>query len=97
MNIPVNKQTKLILSILGISAVVVPVLLLVFLSGKALKQEPEISSEKRSVDTQNLEETVKKIPKKEPVFASPQPATPSATPVLKEEVAPSPEGSPSSQ
>ncbi|MBI3341699.1 hypothetical protein HY024_01100 [Candidatus Curtissbacteria bacterium] len=75
-----NKRTRMILSLVGISAVVVPAILLLVLS-KTGKQEPKIVDSKRSVDTQNIERTVSKSPV--PTIApSPTPAqsTSSASP-----------------
>lgn len=49
-----NKKTKIILSIVGICAVVVPALLLIFVSGST-DQVPEVDSGKRQIDQKNIE------------------------------------------
>lgn len=84
-----SKKTKLILSIIGLAAVIIPVLLLLFLTGRASKQAPDISSEKREIDTKNIEEAVRKAPKPQIKLPSASGATGAASPKL--------EGSPSAQ
>lgn len=85
-------RTKLILSILGIGAVVVPAILLLVFAGKQ-SEIPEITSGSRSIDTQSVEEVVNKVPE-EKIFLSSPPvgtgsgrlsATPSAAPLLKDQ------------
>ena len=49
-----NRRTKMILSVVGICAVIVPALLLWFLSSNS-KQEPQINNIKRSVDAANVQ------------------------------------------
>lgn len=71
-----NKRTRMILSLVGISAVVVPAALLVLVSTRTLK-EPDVATTTRSVDTGNIEKSVKVIPS--PVV-TPKSASPSALP-----------------
>ena len=76
-----DKKTKLILSGVGIAAVVVPALLLVIFSSRVNKNSNiDIPSGSREIDKSKVEETVKKLPKKELEFPSPLPSTPSAFP-----------------
>lgn len=76
------KRTKIILSFIGVAALVVPALLLLLTAAKT-RQVPEISQGKRPVDTKSLEETVKKTLPANLVLPSPSPsaspASPSAT------------------
>jgi len=72
-----NKNTKIILSVLGIGAVVVPaIFLILFTKNSAI--EPNLPSENRTIDEKSIESAVDKIQPKEPQFPSPSPATPSA-------------------
>lgn len=73
-----NKKTRLVLSIVGISAVLVPAILLFTLS-KLSVQEPQVGTGKRSVDTASIERSVKAIPTPKPL-SSPKASTPSAAP-----------------
>lgn len=54
-----SKRTKIILSCVGIGAVVVPVVLLLLISGQT-RQVPEVPKAKRPLDTKSLENTAKK-------------------------------------
>ena len=72
-----NKNTKIILSILGIGAVVVPAIFLIFFA-KTSPVETNLPSENRSIDQRSIDSAVDKIQPKEPQFPSPSPATPSA-------------------
>ncbi len=54
-----SKRTKIILSFLGIAALVVPVVLLLLMSGQTTRV-PEVSGAKRPLDTNSLENTAKK-------------------------------------
>ena len=74
-----DNRTKLILSVVGIGAVVIPAGLLITLTPKKV-EEPATSSTSRQIDTKAVEETVKNLPKKEIVFPSVGPSTPSARP-----------------
>jgi len=74
-----DKKTKLILSIIGAGAILLPAVLLLFLTGKT-PPEPEVSSGSRQLNTQAIKEAVEKTPPKQPEFPSPTPATPSAKP-----------------
>lgn len=49
-----NKKTKIILSIVGICAVVVPALLLIFVS-RSTDKVPEVDNGKRQIDQKNIE------------------------------------------
>jgi len=88
-----NKKTKLLLSIVGVAAVLIPVVLLVTLSSKS-SGVPEVSSEKRSIDAKNVGEAAKRsIPvQTPPVLPSPTPASGSAATAAP---SPSPVESPS--
>jgi hypothetical protein len=83
-----NKQTKLILSLIGIAALVVPAILLIVFTGKT-QFEPEPDSGSRQIDSQTIKEAQEKVPQKSPQFPSPAPATPAGIPSF--------EGSPSAQ
>ncbi len=74
-----NKQTKLVLSIIGASAIIVPVVLLVVLT-RSTAQIPQAPQENRSINTKTIEDAVKKAPKKETIFPTPSTSTPSAKP-----------------
>jgi len=69
-----DKRTKLILSIIGIAAIAVPVLLLIFLSAKPAK-EPNVSPDSRTINEKAIEDAVKKNPQKQPEFTAPTPST----------------------
>lgn len=72
-----NKKTKLILSIVGVSALVVPAVLLIVMTSRTQKL-PDVSSGKREIDTKAIVDTLKKSqPTPSPL---PSPATPSASP-----------------
>jgi hypothetical protein len=74
-----NKRTKLILSVIGVSAIIIPAILLKVLSFGT--GEPSGTSQSaRSVDTKAVQEAVKKKPVQERVFPSASPASPSASP-----------------
>lgn len=75
-----TKKTKMLLTIIGVAALVVPVLLLVFLTAKP-KGSPTVPQDKRSLDKGTIEETVKKVVPKTPTPAS---ASPSASPANRE-------------
>lgn len=72
-----TKRTKLILSLVGISAVIVPAILLLVIS-KNTKSEPQVVNSKRSVDAQNIEKTAKTVPTPN-VIASPTPKSGSSS------------------
>lgn len=75
-----NKRTKLILSVIGVSAVVLPVVLLVLLTSGG-EQAPEIPGDRRQLDTRNVEEAAKRtVPVTVTPVSTPEPATPSASP-----------------
>jgi len=83
-----SKRTKLILSIIGVSAIIIPVVLLIVFTQNTGTQ-PEIPSGQRTIDVGNIEKAVKNAPKKESVFPTASPSTPSAKPIS--------EGSPSAE
>ncbi|MBI3282982.1 hypothetical protein HYZ70_02800 [Candidatus Curtissbacteria bacterium] len=75
-----NKRTKLILTIIGAAAVIVPAVLLITLSAKE-PGSPQVSSDKRNIDTRNIEEVARRsAPVASPVAVpSPSPSTDSAS------------------
>lgn len=75
-----NKRTKLILSVIGIGALVIPVVLLIFLTERG-GQVSEISTARRQLNTQTVEEVAKRTaPASQTPVPTPAPATPSASP-----------------
>ena len=82
-------RKKLLLSIIGFLALVLPVVLLVVFTDNKEKP-PSASFEQRQIDPQTVEDVVNKFPTPEPVRVPSQvPSTRSATPRL--------EGSPQAQ
>lgn len=75
-----SKKTKIILSIIGLSAVLIPAILLVVLTSRGPGKEPEVPTQKRQIDTEGIQDTVRKIPKKEVILPKASPASPSAEP-----------------
>ncbi|HSX19237.1 MAG TPA: hypothetical protein VLE91_03835 [Candidatus Saccharimonadales bacterium] len=80
-----SKQTKLILSVLGACAIIVPLVLLLTLGSKSAPPS-QAPGGNRNIDTQNIVDTAKQkaptpIPTPSPV-ASPTAATNSAIPGL---------------
>jgi len=73
-----NKKTKFILSCVGIGAVVVPVVLLLLMSGQT-RRVPEVPNAKRPLDTKNLENTAKKAVPNNIVLPPPSSSAPPAT------------------
>lgn len=82
-----SKRVKIILSVVGIAAVVVPALLLVFLSS-GTQPVPQVSQAKRSVDVNSLEDTVKRT--------MPDSNAPAPLSLPSQQPSPSPSASPSS-
>lgn len=82
-----NKRTKLILSAIGVGALVLPVLLLVLLTSGG-EQVPEIPGDRRQLDTRNVEEAAKRTV---PAIATPTPTPAQATPSASPETTPSPQ------
>ena len=85
-----DKKTRLILTVIGVAAVVVPAILLLVISSRSAPA-PEVSTEKRQIDTKSVEETA--------ASAQPSPTPlpyPSPTPSPLPEASPS-EGTPSGQ
>lgn len=89
-----NKQTKLILSLIGVSALIVPTVLLVVFT-KSSPAEPEAQSGSRNIDTTSILETVKKASPSPSQLSTPSPATSSAKPSPLS--SPTLEGSPAAQ
>ena len=83
-----NKSSKLVISIVGICAVVVPALLLIFFTSKN-QVEPQTTSDKRTIDAKSIEDSVKKNEPKQVISASSVPVATSS--------AQTKESSPSSQ
>ena len=91
-----SKQTKLILTVLGLAAIVVPVVLLLTLSSKP-SPTVNIPSGNRNIDTQNIQDITNEAPSPSPVpspvfVPSPSPATTSAP--LNPPALPSPSAKP---
>lgn len=86
-----DKKTKLVLSIIGVAAIVVPALFLMFVTGRADKT-PEVPTEKRQIDVKNVEEAAVRNLPGENLLPSPSPTPAGAT----ESALPS-ESSPSGQ
>lgn len=86
-----NKRTKLILSIIGVAAILVPVILLVTLSGRA-PASSQLSSEKRNIDTGNVGEVAKRAAPSPVTLPSAPPSTESATPATSPSPSPEVEG-----
>lgn len=82
-------KKKIVLSAVGLAALVIPaILLIVFTSNK--EKQPSVSTSERRIDPQTVQEVVKKIPTPQPIeIPSPSPSSPSAQVEL--------EGSPSAQ
>lgn len=76
-----NKKTKMILSVVGVCAVIVPALLLWYLSTHS-KQAPQINSSKRQVDTVSVQTSSQSKPTPTPrIVSTPiSTATPSVAP-----------------
>lgn len=75
-----NNKTKLILSIVGICAVAVPALLLMFVSGNT-NQIPEVNTEKRKIDQKNIENIKNKSVTPPTIFfPTPSPEIPLSVP-----------------
>lgn len=72
-----NKRSKLIVSVIGLCAIIIPALLLIFFSAKTQK-EPQINLENRTIDAKSIQDAVKKTPQKAPDFPSPYVSTSSA-------------------
>lgn len=74
-----NKKTKFILSMVGVSAILIPAILLVVFTSRAQK-DVRPSTATREIDKKAIEEKVKNVPKQQLVFPSPTASTPSAKP-----------------
>lgn len=76
-----TKSVKFILSILGVSAIIVPAILLVILTKNAPETQ-SVQSAPRTIDKKTIEDAVKKIPSPSPqiFLPSPRPSSPSASP-----------------
>ena len=83
------EKKKIILSLIGLGALIIPVVLLIFFTNHNSKQ-PGTTSENRSINPETVQDVVRKIPTPAPIILpSPSPATVSAELEL--------EGSPSAQ
>ncbi len=83
------EKKKIILSLIGLGALIIPVVLLIFFTNRSSRQ-PGTTSENRSINPQTVQDVVSKIPTPAPIILpSPSPATESAELDL--------EGSPSAQ
>lgn len=82
-----DKNKKILLSIVGVSAVIVPAILLVTLTSRP-QSEPAVSSEGRPIDAQNLDEAKKALPSPSPV------SLPSPSPSPSPDASPTPEATP---
>lgn len=82
-----SKKTKLILSVIGLGAVVVPAVLLLVLTART-KEVPDVPTEDRQINTKNIQDATDKLVPSRAPFASP--ATSSATPKPTESNKPSP-------
>lgn len=78
-----QKSVKLILSILGLSAIVVPTVLLIILTKNTPEAQP-IQSAPRTIDKKTIDDAVKKAPSPSPQFflPSPSPSSASASPEI---------------
>ncbi len=77
-----TKKTKIVLSCVGIAAVVVPVALLLLMSAST-KHIPDVSQGKRPIDTKSLQDTAKRTLPAGVILPSPSPSptpSPSASP-----------------
>ncbi|OGD87427.1 hypothetical protein A3J17_04035 [Candidatus Curtissbacteria bacterium RIFCSPLOWO2_02_FULL_40_11] len=72
------EQKKIALSIIGLGALVVPVILLIIFANRS-QEQPQISAGNRSIDPQTVQDVVRNIPSPDPIILpSPSPATVSA-------------------
>lgn len=74
-----NKKTKLILTIVGVAAVIVPAILLYVFSGRPAK-EPNVSTGTRQIDTDAVEKSAKELPDSKQPISLPNPGSSSAVP-----------------
>jgi len=72
-------KSKLILSLIGLGALIIPVVLLMVFSGNG-KEEPKISGGQRQINQTNVQDVVNKAPPAPPPISlpSPSPSSPSA-------------------
>lgn len=68
-----NKQ-KIMISIIGLAALIIPVVLLIVFTNKNQSQPAE-SGGARNIDPNAVEEAKKKIPAPSPIIPSPSPAS----------------------
>lgn len=83
-------KSKIVLSLIGLGALVVPVVLLIVFTGDN-PGEPKDTSGQRQINQNNVQDVVNKAPP--PPKAIPLPTSPSASPSADTQ----PEGSPSAQ
>lgn len=73
-----NRTAKIVISAIGLAAVIVPAVLLIIFSARS-QAEPKVSNGSRQIDSNKVDEIVSKHP---PILVSPKPATSSASPIL---------------
>ena len=74
-----NRTAKIVISAIGLAAVIVPAVLLIIFSAKGQTQ-PNVSNGTRQIDSGKVDEIVSKHP---PILSSPKPASSSASPLLQ--------------
>ncbi|GEM_PF-5975430 len=74
-----NIKSKLLISLIGLGAIIIPAVLLVVFSSKTAK-EPLIDGGGRTIDTKTIDDAVKKAPVNNNPVASPFVSTSSASP-----------------
>lgn len=73
-----DNKTKIILSVVGISAIIIPLVLLMYLSSKPVPKA-EVSTGTRQIDANSVNKVVQSNQTKV-IYASPSPSSPSARP-----------------
>lgn len=74
-----NRTAKIVISAIGLAAVIVPAVLLIIFSAKGQAQ-PNVSNSTRQIDQGKVDEIVSKHPPI--ILVSPKPASSSASPLL---------------
>lgn len=92
---------KIILSILGLAALIIPVILLITLSDQA-ESEPNVNSEQRQINPTNVQNVVDKAPAAPAPVSLPSPTvspspTPSPDPSPTSSISPSPSTQPATE
>lgn len=78
-----NKQNKIVLSVIGLAALIVPAILLIIFSAKTPK-EPPPDTGSRSINSETIQKAVKAVPSGNTVVSSPFVSTKSASPKISE-------------